>query len=216
MLQFFIILIICNTLHLLSAAAASWAAGVKIKEIALGFGPTLLRYKSLTLKLVPLTGYLKFLDTRDLAPSDDNITGAFDLQPTSRQIMIVLTGSTVQLLLATVLLGQSAWQDFLAFPEQYVMGALSPFELAPSLLRDAYHLIQSTPLLTLLGIVAAKMAAYHLLPLAGFNGLQIIGIVVHRLGLDQFAPKACFKFIAVITLVSGVSWCAAIVEAIRH
>ncbi|PXX35295.1 site-2 protease family protein [Undibacterium pigrum] len=216
MLNFFIILVICNLLHLPTIAIAGWAAGVEVQKISLGFGPTLLQRKNVVVKLIPLTGYVRFRDTRNMEFFDGNPSRTFDRLPALQQILVALTGCAIQLALAFVILGQSALTDFLALFEQYFMGALSPFELAPSLLHDAYRLIQTTPFFTLLGIVAAKMAAYHLLPLAGFNGTQIITILAQRLGLDKFAPQSGFGFIAILSLASVASWCIAIIEAIKR
>ncbi|MBC3920916.1 site-2 protease family protein [Undibacterium sp. CY18W] len=199
----------------MSIAAAGRAAGVRIMAISIGLGPVLIKHNGFILKLLPINGYVKFLDSRACDVSDNDLPFAFDHQSIARQIMIALAGCTVHLVLAVVLVGASAWHDWIAFPVQYVVGALSPFDDAQILLHEAGRLIDSSTFLTLMGIVAAKLAAYHLFPMVGFNGWQIIITLAQHLGLNKFAPDLIYKADAFLTIATSLSWCLAIAYAVR-
>lgn len=214
MLNFFLIILFCITLHLFSIAAAGQAAGTRVLELSLGMGPVLFRYKAFILKLIPLNGYVKFIDTRERVVSDADLPFAFDRLSLWRQIMVTLSGCAALMILAAVLLGAGAWQDFIALPAQYVMGALSPFGTAQTLLLEAARLINTTALPSLLGIAAAKLAAFNLLPQAGSNGSYVISAVAQRLGLVKPYPGAVHKLVVFMTIAVMISWCLAIAYAV--
>lgn len=215
MLNFFIILVSCTALHVLAMASAGWGAGVKIKEISVGMGPALWRHKIFVLKLLPLNGYVKFIEANELEEDDTDLPLAFDQQPAIQRILIILAGSAALMMLALVLQGEGALQDFMAFPAQYVMGALSPVELGPALLQDAYRLIQTASFTSLLGIVAAKLAALQLLPLVGSNGSMIIIILAQRWGLNKLVPDFFSKIFVLLSIACFFSWCLAIACTIK-
>ncbi|MFZ6778747.1 site-2 protease family protein [Undibacterium sp. Ji83W] len=213
MLNFVLILFICDAVHLFSIAAAGRTAGARVLEISIGVGPVLFRYKRFVLKPLPINGYVKFLDTREHIVSDDDLPFAIDRLSLGRQIMIALSGCTALMIVAAALNGADAWQDFIALPAQYVMGALSPFGTAQTLLHEAWRVINTTALLSLLGITAAKLAAFNLLPLAGSNGSHIINAVAQRLGLAKPYPGAVHKLVVFITIAAIISWVLAMVSA---
>lgn len=214
MLNFVLIIFICDAVHLFSIAAAGRAAGVRVREISIGVGPVLFRYKSFVLKPLPINGYVKFLDTREHIVSDAELPFAIDRLSLGRQIMVTLSGCAALIVLAAALNGAGAWQDLSALPAQYVMGALSPFGTAQTLLHEARRVINTSPLLNLLGIIAAKLAAFNLLPLAGSNGSQIIIAVAQRLGLVKPYPGAIHKLVVFITIAAIISWVLALVSGL--
>ncbi|MBI3729858.1 MAG: site-2 protease family protein [Burkholderiales bacterium] len=215
MLNFFLIILFCLALHLFSIAAAGQATGVRVLELSIGMGPMVFRYKAFILKLIPLNGYVKFIDTRERVVSDADLPFAFDRLSTWRQIMVTLSGCAALLVLATVLLGTGAWQDFIALPAQYVMGAVSPFGTAQTLLLEAGRVIHTTALLSLLGIVAVKLAAFNLLPQAGSNGYYVLTVLVNRSGpgANHPYPGAFHKLVVFMTIAAMISWCLAIAYA---
>ncbi|MFZ6642250.1 site-2 protease family protein [Undibacterium sp. TC4M20W] len=212
MLNLLLIVYICLFVHLFSIAAAGRVAGVRVLEISIGVGPALFKYKKFILKLIPINGYVKFLDSQEHFVSDADLPFAFDQLSLMRKILVILPGCTALLLLAATLNGADAWQDFCTFPTQFVTGALSPFDTAQTLLHAAGRLIQTSSFLSLLGIAAAKLAAGNLLPLVSTNGSQLIIFVAQRLGLVKPYPGPIHKFVAFVSIACWISWTLAIVS----
>ncbi|MES2041270.1 MAG: site-2 protease family protein [Pseudomonadota bacterium] len=214
MLNFFLIILFCTVLHLFSIAIAGRAAGTRVLELSIGMGPKVFKHKAFILKLIPLNGYVKFIDARQSLVSEADLPFAFDRLSVWRQIMVTLSGCAALMVLATAVLGTGAWQDFIALPAQYVMGALSPFGTAQTLLHEAGRVISSSALLSLLGIVAAKLAAFNLLPQAGSNGYYILMLLIQGPGANQSYPGAFHKLVVCTTIAAMISWCLAIAYAI--
>ncbi|BBB68395.1 hypothetical protein UNDYM_4142 [Undibacterium sp. YM2] len=212
MLNLLLIVYICLFVHLFSIAAAGRVASVRLLEISIGMGPALFRYKKFVLKLIPIGGYVKFLDSQEHYVSDADLPFAFDQLSLVKKILVILPGCAALLLLAMALNGADAWQDFCTFPMQFVTGALSPFDTAQTLLHTASKLIQTSGFLSLMGIVAAKLAAGNLLPLVSTNGSQLIIFVAQRLGLVKPYPGPIHKFVAIVSIACWISWLLAIVS----
>jgi hypothetical protein len=100
---------------------------VPIERMAFGFGKRLLLTNiagiPISLGIVPLGGYVRF------SGNDPKCQGW-------RRSVIELSGCTVLLALATVIMGQRANFDVLAIWKEFVEGALSPFGYAQTLLMD--------------------------------------------------------------------------------
>lgn len=101
------------------------ALGVKVLVYSIGFGPQLLKWQSkktgITYQLaaIPLGGYVRMLDERELQESDTPIPDsevhqAFNRQPVWKRFLIVFAGPAINLLFAILLF----WLLYLPASEQ--------------------------------------------------------------------------------------------------
>ncbi len=156
-------------------ALAGKTLGAEIEEICLFGGPTIARIHvggiPCVVKLVPLLGgHVKFR-TKQI----DEFSKGFDDLHRLRRVMIVAAGTAAVAVVALTCLGpidgmRSIWHGF----REVVRGGLHPLSIGTSLVRSLLKLIQARPYTTGLGIVAAKMAAFNLLPLLPLDGGQIL------------------------------------------
>lgn len=114
-LGFLIAIIILVSVHEYGHFIVARWCGVRVLRFSVGFGkPFFSRYDArgteFCLAPIPLGGYVKFLDTREISDpvelqklSDDDKRQAFDLQNVYKRIAIVFAGPLINFLLAFVL-----------------------------------------------------------------------------------------------------------------
>ncbi len=94
--------------------------GVKVQVYSIGFGPTLIKWKSkksgiqYQLSALPFGGYVKMLDEREGNVAEEDLPQAFNRQSPWKRIAIVAAGAGINLVFAIVLF----WILFLPSQEQ--------------------------------------------------------------------------------------------------
>jgi membrane-associated protease RseP (regulator of RpoE activity) len=165
----------CSLVHTLAHALAGKALGADVEEIRLFGGPAIARVRLggflWVVNLLPgLGGYVKFR----VKAIDEFSKGFEDLHPL-RRILVIAAGSLTIVAVLLVCLGPvngtlSIWHGF----REVVRGGLDPVAVGVPLVRSLFQLIRISPPSTSLGIIAAKMAAFNLLPLLGLDGGLIL------------------------------------------
>ncbi len=75
--------------------------------------------------------------------------------------------------------------------------------------------ILQLPFKALLGHVAAKFAAFNLLPLPATNGGQALTFIGRRFGLDRIWPARLTHILVLAYLALGLSWVGAMVYVLN-
>lgn len=207
---------LCLAIHLGSIALAGFLFGIGLREVRLGFGPRIARLGKLNLGLFPLGGFVKF----------DTIEGDFfgapmpahplEHAPFAVRILIALSGCIALLALACGALGAAADAAFLTAPPQILFGALSPFTGAQALLADADAVARTQSFAVIVGMVAAKMAAFNLLPYPGSNGGQVVAECAKALRLSHLWSEQITGVFFLALLAVAFSWLAALVVFALH
>ena len=89
--------------------------GVKVLRFSVGFGPRLWGWTStrsgteFVLGMIPLGGYVKMLDAREVPVEPHELPAAFDAQPLRGKAAIVLAGPLANLILAVALYSSVHW-----------------------------------------------------------------------------------------------------------
>jgi membrane-associated protease RseP (regulator of RpoE activity) len=166
--------------HIGATALVARVLGSKVYEITFGFGPILYRRAMqrtfLTLRTVPLGGSV------GLEPPDGigSVAGSpggrpfADLGGLARAV-VYSAGSVATLALAMVLLGGSvAGTSFGRGFGQFIGGAIAPSDQGVRNLRVFGNVLASASFPACAGVIAAKMAAFNLIPLPSLNGFHIL------------------------------------------
>ncbi len=108
LLAFLVALGILVTVHEFGHYWVARRCGVKVLRFSVGFGRVIwsrtdARGTEWAVSWIPLGGYVRMLDEREAPVSDDLRAQAFNVQPVSRRIAIVLGGPMANLLLASLL-----------------------------------------------------------------------------------------------------------------
>lgn len=210
-----LVLAIVATVHLATMAIVADVLGVAVREIVLGWGPLICSYGRWKLKVLPLGGVVHVLDTRDgptgLAMDAIDVARAVNLKPRYIQAIIPLSGPIALILLAICVRGPDAiWSVGTGFAQ--LLQATIDHDAAHQLLRRLQAVAQDG-FLPLLGIVAAKLAAFNLLPLPSLNGGQVILSLL--IGPTRSTPRWVQKAQVMggaLTVALALLWLAAIVS----
>lgn len=201
---------LCTALHLGAIALAAMQFGIPVREIHYGWGPTLLRIGPLRIKPLVFAGSVVLKDGGAEGLEGDAKRDAFDSQPRMTRLLIGCAGPFALLTLSLLVspfdgLGQVG-SGFV----QYVEGALSPFGQAQRLLRLAAEAAGGLDFVPLLGLVAAKAAAFNLLPLPGSNGGFLLQALFERTELARRWPPQATRAALLVFLGSTLSWLLAL------
>ncbi|MFX3621783.1 MAG: RIP metalloprotease RseP [Acinetobacter radioresistens] len=161
--------------------------GVKVQVYSIGFGPTLIKWKSkksgiqYQLSALPFGGYVKMLDEREGNVAEEDLPQAFNRQSPWKRIAIVAAGPLINLVFAIVLF----WILFLPSQEQLNtrVGKIFPGTPAAAVQMqtgDKITAIDGTPVNTW------EKLNYAIVDRAGETG--VIQVQVERQGqLQQFS-----------------------------
>jgi len=161
--------------------------GVKVQVYSIGFGPTLIKWKSkksgiqYQLSALPFGGYVKMLDEREGNVAEEDLPQAFNRQSPWKRIAIVAAGPLINLVFAIVLF----WILFLPSQEQLNtrVGKIFPGTPAAAVQMqtgDKITAIDGTPVSTW------EKLNYAIVDRAGETG--VIQVQVERQGqLQQFS-----------------------------
>jgi len=208
--------VLCVLLHMFVIALCGAAFGVTVREISLGLGPKAFSIGNFTFRAFPFGGSVRFKDSREEELDADDMRGALDDRSLLVQIVIGLSGCLALLALAIVALQAEGVKAFLNGFLEIVMGAVSPMDKAQALLAQAQQRLTGAPFVTVLGLVAAKLAAFNLLPLPAANGGFVIAMIARGLGIAKFWPQGLTPVLLLAYLAIAISWLWALVVYLLH
>ena len=200
-----------SAVHVGGMALAGRLFGLVPQEVALFFGPKLVRRAigrtTFTVGLIPLGGFVKYR-------SDELSVLSITSLPPLKYVVVVSSGCA-----ALVGMGLLLGADLFSFGRgftQAMQGAWSPKSVGAPLLRQLVEGARLAPLATL-GPFAMKMAALNLLPIPVLNGFEVL------VGLASAAQRKRFpqryerlrQAANVLGLLLGLGWLAAIFFALR-
>jgi len=146
---------------------------------------------------------------------DDFRPGLYELHRL-RRVLLFVSGDLVLVAIALVCVGpmgglRSFWHGY----GQVVRGGFALVMVGEPLVRSLFGLVRVSPAWAILGIVAAKMAAFNLLPLPPLTGGQILWNLVDWRGplADRFHVVLAWVGI-VTTLILYFGWLYAIVQVL--
>jgi Zn-dependent protease len=112
--------------------------------------------------------------------------------------------------LAMVLLGGGVVEAACSAPLDLIAGALSPWNEAQRLLHGLVDFARTASLPVLVGVTAAKIAVFNLLPLPMLNGGAAIAAIGQGLRLERFWPAFATTILLFVYLGVLLSWASAI------
>ncbi|NHZ42781.1 hypothetical protein [Massilia aquatica] len=196
---------IASYLPILVAAWIARSFGVVVEQLTLGTGPVLMRRKPLVMRLLPINASVQFKHCGAIpAPGPHDRAGSLDARPVWVQLLIAASVPACLLEMAWALLGGEGLDLFRSAVAQCVRGALSPLSEAQSLLAAYHTALAQQSFGFVLGLTAAKMAAFNLLPTGFSAGYQCLEIVAQRA-----FPQVQRGLIALTLLMMG-SWLVAV------
>lgn len=208
--------VLCMLLHMFVIALFGAAFGVTVRELSLGLGPKAFSIGRFTFRALPFGGSVRFKDSREEELDADDMRGALDDRSLVVQIVIGLSGCLALLALAIVVLQAEGVQAFLNGFVEIVAGALSPMDQAQALLAQAQQRLAGAPFVAVLGLVAAKLAAFNLLPLPAANGGYVIATIARGMGVAKFWPQALTPVLLLAYLAIAIAWLWALVVYLMH
>jgi membrane-associated protease RseP (regulator of RpoE activity) len=181
-LKFIAAIALLAALHITVMALLGRLLGIAIREVSFGLGPTLLAVGVLRLRVLPLGGAVDFDD--------------FESQPRAVRVLLPLAG-VASLAVVAFALHPSALSSMAHGFAQIVAGALGPTSHAQQLIGGAAR-VGMLGFVPLLGMLAAKLAAFNLMPLPAMNGGAAL------LALLDPRPREMPRWKE--TLVQGSAW----------
>lgn len=205
LLALWLILILDTALTCLLAKIFS----IKIREVTLGWGPTLHQSSIFKLKPLPSGVSVQLKDSRE--ENCEDTTDAFNHQSIWKQLTVTLLPVLFTLCIGSVLFGKQAFQTFYITFYQIFSGILGPFSTAQDYLNSFITFSKRHPPLELYGLIFIKVSAFNLLPLPMERGwfaiMQLTSLgrphVVWQYPLTQIA--------ALIHILLGIIWLIAII-----
>lgn len=193
-------------LHLVFGALTIAWCGVKITEICYGTGPKLVSFGKITIRLIPISGYARMLDSRENNLEEHELQFAYNLKPSFVRAFILVSGSISLILIAELLIGKQAFDYFTNAFGQITRFILSPTQDAQVYIQKILDFTETSSIITIFSITLTKIAAINLLPIPALNGgnalLELINLnKKHRL----FILKAGISVILLMLLSVGIA-----------
>ena len=202
-------------IHITSMLLAGLIYRCAIEEVGFGFGNQLFRVPlkrfALTVNMLPLGGYVRFIDQDSVGYHSNQYSGLNLLENLGfySKTVIILSGCIVLMALACVLNGTKVIFYGFYIWEQYFSGALSPFSRAQDLINEAINYMKVATSLELFGLLCAKLSAINLLPIGFMNGGQVILELSKTFKVRDLTEK--FMMLTFfIMLASYISWIIAL------
>jgi membrane-associated protease RseP (regulator of RpoE activity) len=220
------LLALCTAVHIAAIALTGYWLGARVVRVSFGVGPHLRHtWRNIEWELgpVPLGGSVSFFGTGQDAFEEH---GAFVRLSRLRRTVISASGCAGLLLLALVTVGPEHLRGSLtnAFRELGIsflaLGRSRPLadpvaattaSVLPRLWSHWASLVREAPA-SALGVLAAKTAAFNLLPLPPLNGLaMLLEPLQSRTGPRIRVPDALqfFSLALLLALCASISWSAA-------
>ena len=165
---------------------------------------------TLSIRSLPFGGFVRF------AGMDGEETGTetgFAKLSLVRRLLTMLSGAIFLLLLSAALLGlDQAWSAFSSGFGQFVHGALAPLTYGQIMLSRLSDLLTKQPADAALGALAAKMAAFNLLPIPTLNGGQALLEIVRPRFKDTNRLSRIMVIGFTVIACQTVSWSVAVAK----
>jgi len=144
--------------------------GVRILKFSIGFGKALMKWRdkkgtSYVLSAIPLGGYVKMLDTREIKASLHDYPFAFDHHPAWQRFLIIVAGPVNNLLFALVI-----------FSLMFVIGIKVPKpiigKIEPNSIASRAHLVQGQEITAVSGkkVLDWQEVVFAIFPAIGEDG----------------------------------------------
>lgn len=163
--------------HVLSFALAARIFRIQVLGISLGYGWKLFSVGLITIRLIPLGGFTKLLDTRDEERQYADPKQAFNHQSMWVQLLVVLSGLVILILVASLVLGDQVVPLLTSGMQQWILAAILPLSKAQEYLQQIMQFIGDASFIEILAVTAVKMTAMNLLPFPNLNGGQALLIL---------------------------------------
>lgn len=180
LLQAFVIFLAASFTHVCVMALVAHALGITVRQVSLGFGPTLVEHGRLRLGYLLLGGFVKLKDSRAEPVPESETGNAWNHQPIWKQISIPLSGCLALLMFGLAILGGEGWRAFLKGFSDATLGSLGPFSTAQEFLSNGERYFHAQSLLASAALLSMKFCAWNLLPLPSLNGGQILIVLAKR------------------------------------
>jgi membrane-associated protease RseP (regulator of RpoE activity) len=203
-----------SLLHVAAFAVIGRMLGMAVYEVSFGMGWRLLHFHVLdfpiTLRALPLGGFARFEPDDDPDHLESPPGRAFaGFHPLGR-VAVYASGGAALLSLSVLLLGGEAMGAFLRGFGQCLGGALSPRSEGRADIALATGLLLQSPRVAV-GVLAAKIAAFNLLPMPALNGFDIVRTLVlwKRRPPESLNPWQSVGALLVLALLVGWTVAAA-------
>lgn len=200
-------LFVCTSIHSLGIAVTALLLGAKVEEIGLFMGPKLFGFRVggilFRVNALPLGSFVKLAD------------GFEKINIVSRSI-VALSGCLALILTALAVFGFAAgWHQFVSGFGQIFGGTFSPGSEGARLVSAAYGFAAANSFLQTIGMFAAKMAAFNLLPIPMLNGGQFLIYLLQAVfNLSDSAREKINIFGLLALLLLYCVWLYAVIAAI--
>jgi membrane-associated protease RseP (regulator of RpoE activity) len=210
MIELIFSIIIFLIIHISTMALFLRLSGVSIVEISYGVGPTILRKGKVSAHLVPISGYVKALDSRDDELSEEERRHALNHQSAFVQAFLPLSGCIVVLLFSFAIIGVDGLSLFVSAFKEVVVGALHPLSFGQEYINRTLGYFQEKSLVSIIAAVHIKLAALNLLPLTTLNGGQaLVAVFKHGKPAAKWElPATIISLILAFVLMT--SWSVAV------
>ena len=203
-----VLLAICilAAIQVTGIAAAAVVSGVAIRQITFGVGPKLLQFRKCVVRAFLFAGWVKFKDTRadegvntSEAPTSHD---AYNHQPRIIQAAIALAGPASLIAVALILGYEKGLSEFLTGFRQIFAGSLQPLSVAQAYISATQSFAANGGFVALTAVLAAKLAAFNLVPLPMLNGGQALLALLRKPGDEPAAWQTSLMSWAMLP------WCA--------
>ncbi|MDR3504357.1 MAG: site-2 protease family protein [Legionella sp.] len=198
-----IFLFIATSLHLFGCTIAFLLMGIKVNEIKLFMGKTILKinWKIATVSI----GWL---------PTGGNVS--YDVEQFQRKnlftrLFIDISGPLFVMISAVVFIKFSlASTNFFNGFNQIIAGALSPFHNGSNLVSNYITLLDRQNYIVAYGILATKITSFNMLPIPSLNGGHILFDIFSPI-INEKVKLILMNIGFVFLLLFSISWSIAVI-----
>jgi hypothetical protein len=197
---------IASILHVATTGLVGTFLDVQIERMSFGFGK---RWLEINIAAVPISFGFPFGGSVKFVGDEPNVNPKL---LGWRRCGIELSGCTVLLVFAAVILGRQATFDVLGLWRKLIEGALSPFSHAQVLLIDLGRYLDGLNDVSIFAVVSFGLAAWNLLPLPLLNGGNALMFFVSSTlyPLTRRAQECLFRAGLLTFLFVSGSWLLAL------
>jgi membrane-associated protease RseP (regulator of RpoE activity) len=218
--------------HVGTMAIVGWWIGATVDEVSFFFSPVTIRFRyravDYRIGLIPMGGSVRFKGDRDKPKSVEEILFAADMEPPGfndlhplKRVVIAASGCIALVTLAALCLGP--WASVRSLGRGFVQ--ITPF--APwtptwvpggkELAGRFVSLLRNGPFRVVIGVLAAKQAAFNLLPLPPLTGGMIITYLLGwKKGLPERILVSALYVGLLLTLITFGYWILEFVAVFRQ
>lgn len=216
--SFYALCVIINVVSVGGTILVCLMASAPIDKVVLFFGPHLAAVRvgdtDFSFSLIPFGSSVSFKeDDATDAPSEKR--GLLRL-PKSWRLSIHASGALALLLLSVLCIGSGeAWHHLTTGFYQVVAGALSPLSVGQELLQKIIDNLRSD-FIVCLGLIAAKMVAFNLIPLPPLSGglliMELLRGLIEQSGRGERIQVGAAYVGVIVSLALLFGWFVAIVR----